>query len=200
MRTTGHIPCALTLAVLSCSPVLGGVIESPPETPTPIATTQRGEIHLSEYARHTALDRSALGTDSGPLIITTETVRKFGAQGLLTVGLPHSRSPLTASRPGSPPGTPNPERLREEWRAKVLRQKDQVARVDGDIVLLDAKIESLETTAVHGRDGAARRQARIAEARGRRSVLARQLARERARLGTLIRSAREQGAEPGWFR
>ncbi len=81
-----------------------------------------------------------------------------------------------------------------------MRQKDQLAKIQGDILLLDAQIEAIKASAAHGRDGAARRQAKITAARGRRTVLVRRLERERTRLGALIRHAREQGAQPGWFR
>jgi len=201
MRTTGRplwIPI-LTL-LFSSNPSATLPADKPPATPTPLVPRTSDATRLSGYASRTALDRSTVGPPGEPLIITSELVRQLATDGLLTVGFPNNRLWSPAARPSPSARTRNPQRIEEEWRAKVLRQKDQVAKIQGDILLLDAQIGAIKASAAHGRDGAGRRQAKVLEARGRRTVLTRQLERERARLGALIRHAREQGAQPGWFR
>lgn len=201
MWTTGRplwIPI-LTL-LFSSNPSATLPADKPPATPTPLVPGTSDATRLSDFASRTALDRSTVAPPGEPLIITSELVRQLASDGLLTVGFPRNRLWSPAARPSPRARTPNPQRIEEEWRAKVLRQKDQVARIQGDILLLDAQIEAIKASAAHGRDGSARRQAKVLEALGRRAVLTRQLERERARLGALIRHAREQGAQPGWFR
>ncbi len=201
MITTGRPIWIPILALLiPLNPPAAHSPDRPPTTPTPVPQRIGDTTRLSDYAERIALDRSCIGAQGESMTITTETVRELAARGPLTVGAPRDRLSPGAAPPGNQPDTTNLERLREEWRAKVLRQRDQVAKIQGDIVLLDAKIEAIRSTATRGRDAAVRQQARLMEARGQRTVLTRRLATERARLGALIRHARQQGAQPGWFR
>lgn len=199
MWTTGHFSWINKVTIVLC---LSSQTAWPAEDPLPARRLQqRGpstEMRLSEYADGLELDRSACGLDPGFVVITTDTVDEVGTHGVLTVGTVRQRP--SPRRPDDPAPRKADTDRQHQWRVKVLQQKDRVTKLAGDIAIQDARIRALETTAVRGRDGAARRQARLAEARERRSVLAHRLATERARLGALIRDARRDGAEPGWFR
>lgn len=202
MKTTGPTIWYPMLALsLSLNPSTTHAADRPPVTPTPQVQQPGDGTRLSDYASRIAIDRSSLGSPRDePLVITTELVRQIASDGLLTVGFPRSRLSSPTARPTPSTSGSSPKQIEEEWREKVLRQKDQVAKIQGDILLLDAHIEAIKASAAHGRDGEARRQAKIIAARGRRKILSRRLERERTRLGALIRHAREQGAQPGWFR
>lgn len=202
MWTAGPIILFSGLTLLCAShPSSAPCADQPPATPTPRAQQSGDGTRLSDYASRTAIDRSCVGSPPGePLVITSEMVRHLASGGVLTVGDPRIRLSPRPSRPTASMKSSNATRIEEEWREKVLRQKDRVAKIQGDLLLLDARIETINASVAHGRDGEARRQAKIVEARGRRTVLARRLERERTRLGVLIRHAREQGAQPGWFR
>jgi septal ring factor EnvC (AmiA/AmiB activator) len=134
------------------------------------------------------------------VIITSDSVESLAKTGKLTVGSLQDRATPSKPRPGEPRSDQDHDRLEHSWRAKVQKQQDQVAKISRAMKRIDLKIDALESHVVGSRTSAARRRAEIKELKGRRAMLAHQLTREKARLGSLIRTARQQGAEPGWFR
>jgi septal ring factor EnvC (AmiA/AmiB activator) len=198
MRSPGHRHISWHLAIFLSWTTWSNPLDSSDHTPSP-TPVPRGEIELSVYADRTNLDPAAVGAEPGLVVITNDTVESASQSGSLTVGAPQNRPSHSLPRSGSTIA-PEAAKLRKVWRSRVLTQRDQVAKVQREIDRLDGRIDALESMIVSGRSGMARRRAKIDELRGHRNVLVRQFQRERARLGALIRSARLQGAEPGWFR
>jgi hypothetical protein len=198
MQSPGQRNISWHLAIILSWTTSSNPVNPPDNTPSP-TPDPRGEIELSVYADRTILDPTAVGVSPGQVVITNDTVEEAAGSGQLTVGSPHNRPSQPSSRSGSI-AAPDPSKLRRTWRTKVLTQRDQVAKVQREIDRLDMRIDALESMIVGGRSGMARRRAKIEELRAQRIVLVRQLQRERTRLGALIRSARLQGAEPGWLR
>jgi hypothetical protein len=199
MRITGTTQWAQLLGLLF---IFGGISASdatePTATPTP--PTTRREIHIGEYAGRVEIDRSGLEETGGPVVITNQLVKSTRDRGTLTTG---PSSPLySGPTPTSHRATPTPAgpRRRSYWQSRVHTQRRIISQVQRELRLLDARIDALEDAAFQGGIRATSKWAKLAENRSRRKVVDRRLHNERARLSAIIRAARREGAEPGWFR
>jgi septal ring factor EnvC (AmiA/AmiB activator) len=146
------------------------------------------------------IDRTAIEQSDGSMVITNDTVERLGELGVLTSGSYEvgSAEP-SANRRGATDSKTEAKR-RTRWRRKVDEQRAQIAKVETELARVDAKIDSLEDAAFAGGRGAARIWARVEEAKRIRTIVESQLERERAKLAAIVREARKNGAQPGWFR
>jgi septal ring factor EnvC (AmiA/AmiB activator) len=127
-------------------------------------------------------------------------VDRLGDRGMLTTCAP-GRQASGESAIGAAPisGRPDAKR-RSYWRKRVDKQRDRIADVEEELALLDAKIDALEDRAFQSSRNAAKLWAQADEQRERRRVVEDRLKRERSKLSAIIREARQEGAQPGWFR
>ena len=149
MKTTGPTIWYPILALsLPFNPSAAHATDRPPATPTPRAQQPGDGTRLSDYASRIAIDRASLGSARDePPVITTELVRQLASDGLLTVGFPRNRLSPPNTRPTPGTSGSSATRTEEEWREKVLRQKDQLAKIQGDILLL-VRVVAVVTTQI----------------------------------------------------
>ena len=151
----------------------------PTPTPTPRPTT------LAAYARATVLERTG-----EPIVITGDNLDELGRGARFCV----------TSEPVSEPLKPVPDtridpKLRARWRSKVLAQSQRIARLEARRAAVEAEIDRLERGRLD-----ARTLDRIERAEAKLRLVDTDLRRERTALSRIVREARKQGAQPGWFR
>ena len=201
MPPAGPIPYNLGVAmILLASAVRVATAAEPENTPTPSAREAFGERRLGELESRVRLDRSIVEEIDGVVVIDNESVRSVGERGSLTYGRLAARA-LGASSGRKRVAKPEDEpKRRAVWRKAVDEAREAIAVTEHELSLLDARIESLEDAAFDAGPGAVRLWAKYEEARKRRRIIEQGLKREQAELDAIIRRAREDGAEPGWFR
>jgi hypothetical protein len=86
-------------------------------------------------------------------------------------------------------------KTREKWRKKVLAQSSVIARIQARRFDAEAELNRLEWGKLDG-------QAldRIAKAERNLQTIDTEIKSEKAQLSTIVRQARKEGAQPGWFR
>ncbi len=193
MSRSGLCAAAWTAVILVAAALQSAAGTTPTPTPSPVT---RGNTSLARYADRAPLRASPLqrGEDGG-IVITNDTVLELREGGsVTTVSGP-------GARPDSPSTTPSPRAARRAyWRRSVDAQRRRIAAAADELAKADARVRALEDAALTGGRGAVKRWAKVDEAKRRRLVIARHLQREREALGAVIRAARREGAEPGWFR
>ncbi len=176
---------AAVVVVLSFALCSSGAdpVSSPAPTPTPRPGT------LAAYAQQVTLDRSHTSAPGEPLLVTTQDLAEIGAGGALSVG----NAPSAIADPGPIP-TPDPA-VRERWRRRYAAKSAVVHRLEARRAALQDDIRRLE-----GGRLTARSLARIDQTRSELASLEKELRSAREGLAVVVRAARKEGAEPGWFR
>jgi len=171
----------------------GAAAAEPEATPTPVPADSR----LGDVAHLMTLDAASLDHEGGSPVITNDTVNRLADRGVLTIGPPLQHAPTLELATG----TVSQTKLREKWRRRVFSQRSRIAGVEAELAGLDAKIDALEDTALAASTKSKMKVwIRIDEARKQREIVKRRLGDERSKLATIIREARKEGAQPGWFR
>jgi len=175
------------LGSLALCAALGGASEP---TPTPPPSS------LARLAGRLELDRSALGGE-GAVVITNDNLADLAAAGRL------STTAGVKASPPPPAATPSPRdqaALRERWRTAYRRQRERVFALEEQLVRLDLEVAAAAEADRSRPPGSARRPDRAPVLRQRREALAARVDRERSELRRIVREARADGAQPGWFR
>ncbi len=157
---------------------------------------------LSDYARKTPLARPAAVGAS--LVISNDTLDALAERGCLTTASPGGDE--VAGHQGGPEARAgdrvDEEKKRSSWRRQHRRQAAQVETARAALRALDDRIEELDRRRFEA--GPSRRGASLAgrldELRSKRRQAVARLERERAELAAIVREARRDGAQPGWFR
>lgn len=174
------IAAAVTVVLFSAASVSGS--EKPRPTPRPGT--------LGAYARKITLDRSAFGDPTGRVILNNENVVGIGTDATITLGAvitpAHARS--QASSGGS-----SADRTRV--RAAHRKQQKVIADLERQKSLLEIEINHIENQSLTPKI-----LARLERAKSKRRHLEQEISRAREELARIVRDARRQGAEPGWFR
>jgi septal ring factor EnvC (AmiA/AmiB activator) len=169
---------------LSCALSLGAQTRTPHPSPTPKAGT------LAAIAGDRSLKRSPGADGDTPIVITDDNLAQLADGAVITL--------MTSTvAEGSGPGDlarPDPK-TRERWRKKVLAQSAVIARLEAKRRSVENGIDRLERGRLD-----ARALDRISEAEERLAAVDDELQRERTTLSRIIRAARREGAQPGWFR
>ena len=157
--------------------------DTPPSTPTPPPRSGT----LAAYASSITLDR---GPGEDPVLITTDNLRTLGEGGVLT----------TASMPAVEPNTIHPTaevdpKIRERWRRKVHGQSEVIARLQSKRSAVEADIDQIERGKLDGRA-----LDRLAKTETKLRAIDAEIKNEKAQLSRIVRQARKDGAQPGWFR
>jgi hypothetical protein len=155
--------------------------DTPPLTPTPKPGT------LAAYADSITLDRDSR---EEPLIITTDNLLALGEGGLLT----------TVARPAGEPFEVNPDsevdpKIRDRWRKKVLSQRGAIAKLEERRHTVEAEIDRLERGKLDSKT-----LDRIEKSEAKLRTVEDEIKNEKAQLSRIVRQARKDGAQPGWFR
>ena len=155
--------------------------DTPPLTPTPKPGT------LAAYAGSITLDRDSR---EEPLIITTDNLLALGEGGLLT----------TVARPVGEalevnPATEVDPKIRDRWRKKVISQRRVIAELEERRHTVEAEIDRLERGKLD-----AKTLDRIEKSEAKLRTVEVEIKNENAQLSSIVRQARKDGAQPGWFR
>jgi len=173
-------------------------------TPTPTRTPAGGEKSLADIAKSKQLKGGEKGKS---IVITNENLADYAAKGELTTA---ETSQKQAVRPVHGTGAvakssnsgPEAERMRF-WQAKYKQQLELVAALKQQIKILDYQIPGLWRDFYAWDDPAYRDgviKPKIDRSMNDRDSLEAKLHKEEARLQEIKESARQDGAEPGWFR
>jgi len=176
------VPVAIGLLMALVTPTSGLAADPPKPTPQPGT--------LGAYARTITLDRSALSDSSGRVILTNDTVAGIADGRTITLGAVPSAGPRSSSASGHGGGS-----TRARWRAAHQRQQRVITDLERQLSLLEIEIDHLEKQQLTPKI-----LARLDRVESKRQHLEQQTARAREELARIVRDARRQGAEPGWFR
>jgi len=193
MCVTGAL-CCLALALL-CAQAQRG--DEPP------STTDVHAGRLAHVAANIELDRSAAGVEGGQIVITDHNLEAVAARGRLTAAPTAAWCSSTGTTKQTRDSSTKLADRRRMWRGRYRRQQVKVKAVEARLAALDRRLEALEDAAMS--IGGSLRQwatarARLESARHERVELAERLGGERTELERIIREARREGAQPGWFR
>jgi hypothetical protein len=158
--------------------------------PTPTPT--RPPRTLSEAAARVTLDRSLLEDPGATIVVSDANLEKLAARGGLTTCTPFtsSRHEGTGKSPGS-----GDEAVRSRWRARYRSQARAIAVLENTASALRSEVQRLDLN-----DNDARRLARLESALEKLRTVESRLALEERRLHRIVQHARQEGAQPGWFR
>ncbi len=163
-----------------CCSVVANSAEQPPSTPRPGT--------LAAYARTLELRRTLATDDTGRVTISNDNVQVIGSQTALIEG--PSGDLVVASAPAAAEA-----RTRALWRSRYLKQQQRVHEVERKKRQVEADIDLIQDGRLTPRS-----LARLARAEARLKEIGEELRRQRASLGRIVSEARQNGAQPGWFR
>lgn len=172
----------VVLVLLAAVRAAAAADPTPPSTPTPPPRT------LPEYAQKARFAPAAVRGDDGRIVISDRTLAALAESGHLTTAA------ATGSPPPPPPAAVDPG-VKQRWLRAHAAQRKVVER-------LERRRSNLLTELDRVRDlsPTARTLAREDALRSDLAALDRDLAAARDELARVVRAARGEGAEPGWFR
>ena len=106
----------------------------------------------------------------------------------------------TVARPAGEPFEVNPAtkvdpKIRDRWRKKVLSQRRIIAELEERRHTVEAEIDRLERGKLD-----AKTLDRIEKSEAKLRTVEVEIKNENAQLSRIVRQARKDGAQPGWFR
>ena len=158
--------------------------DHPEPTPTPQHRT------LAALAKDRPLNRSRASADGGSITITNDNLAQL-SDGAVVTELTSTAAELGRIEP--PDGAD--AATRQRWRKAVLAQRGVISRLEVRRQGIETKIDRLERGKLD-----ARALDRIAKAESELQDIEREIRRARSVLSRLVRDARKEGAQPGWFR
>ena len=186
-----HPKALTTLAVLCLGLALAA--EEPAATPTPVPTPTPRPRTLEDAAAGITLDRSG-SDDGGEIVISNHNLDKMADGGLVT-GC-ELRGGTRAPGRGAVRSDDGDEAERKlRWQQRYRKQEEAIRKLREKQAVLEAEIRVLERASGRRRD-----PLRLERARARLEQLGDRIALEERRLAELVRAARRDGAQPGWFR
>jgi len=158
---------------------------------------------LAEAAARIELDRTVAESEDGQIVISDDNLKALAAGGKLTTGQTGAWTGGREAGAGDDSDAARLDNRRSYWRERHHRQLDKVRALEDKLAVLDQRVEQLKeacfsTGRLSRRSETAR--ASLEKARQEREALAERLEGERAELDHIIREARLEGAQPGWFR
>lgn len=155
-------------------------VDPPQPTPTPRPGT------LAALAKSTSLMREG----STPIVITDDNLAELSGGAVVTIM-------TTAAREPTEPTTVDqidPKR-RGQWRKKVLAQGERITTLQKKRASVEHTINRIES----GRFNSGALD-RIAKAKAELREIDDTIRHEKRELSKIVREARKEGAQPGWFR
>jgi hypothetical protein len=172
--------CALCLYWASIAPAA----DEPTTTPTPRPGT------LAALASATPLKRGPESDPSATILITNDTLAELGDDAALTV----LTSTVAEAVILDIEDRVDPK-IRVKWRSEVLAQSKIIARAEAKKDAVRTEIDLLERGRLDSRT-----LDRIAKAETKLRAADDEIKRAKAELSKIVREARKEGAQPGWFR
>jgi septal ring factor EnvC (AmiA/AmiB activator) len=179
MEIQGQLITVWAVAVVAWNPVARAA-EPPRPTPTPRPGT------LAALAQSTSLTHET----STPVVITNDNLTELAVGAVVTVMSSTAAEPSPAV-----PSKSTSSGRREQWRRRVLAQHRRIAGLEEKRSAVEAEIDRLERGRLD-----ARTLDRIAKAEAKNATIEDEIRREERVLSQLVREARKEGAQPGWFR
>jgi len=158
------------------------------EPPGPRPTPKPGT--LAAIASSRSLNRAPELDETAVIVITDDNLDQLGRGAALTL----MTSTIAEPAPVETDHRADPK-TREKWRKRVLAQGNVIAKLEARRVDAKAEIARLEQGKLDSRT-----LDRIAKAEGKLQAIDATISSEKAQLSTIIRAARKEGAQPGWFR
>lgn len=154
--------------------------DPPPPTPTPRPGT------LAALAKSTSLTRN--GTT--PIFITDDNLVELSGGAVVTMmtTTANELDETTISTAIDP-------KRRNHWKTKVLAQGKRIAALQRKRASVEHTINRLERGRLNSRA-----LNDIAEAKADLQAIDSQIRDEKSELSRIVRAARKEGAQPGWFR
>jgi len=174
----------LTVVVSSAFliPVTAFSTDRPKPTPRPGT--------LGAYASKITLDRSLLDAPAGRLILTNDTVADIAKGTTITLG-----AVVVGGHGSSQDSKRGGHADRARWRSAHQKQQRVIADLEQRRSLLEIEIGHLNRQQLTPKI-----LARLDHTEAKRRHLEQEISRAREELARIVRDARRQGAEPGWFR
>ena len=190
--------------MISAVGALPSIAKTP--TPTPTPGPGGGEKSLTDIAKNIELKGGEKGK---PIVISNENLPDYASQRELTAASEKKKQAVRpihgtgAQKVVTPSQTgPGAERKRY-WQGKYKQQLELIAGVKRQIDILDYEIPGLWRDFYAWDDPAYRDgviKPKLDSALAKRDALEERLRVEEPRLQEIKALAREDGAEPGWFR
>ena len=158
------------------------------DPPGPQPTPKPGSLAAIACSR--SLNRVPELDQTGVILITDDNLNQLGRGAAITL----MTSTIAEPAPVETDHRADPK-TREKWRKRVLAQGNVIARLEARRVDAEAEIARLEQGKLDSRT-----LDRIARAEGKLQAIDATIRSEKAQLSTIIRAARKEGAQPGWFR
>ena len=214
MMSKGRLP-ALRILTAGCVLILGSAVGMAEQaTPTPNATPKADDNQkaLSDVAKSKPLKG---GEEGKSIVISNENLADYASKGSLTTATGKGESDKSGRRPLANPGTTagmveapsgavaHTDERRRYWVGQYERQLQLIASIKNQIQVLDRQIPGLWRNFYSWDDPSYRDgviKPKLDEALKRRERLEADLSREEPRLSEIKSNARQDGAEPGWFR
>ena len=155
----------------------------PTQKPTPKPGT------LAALASSTTLSRGQGSAHTGVIVITDDNLTDLGQGAALTV------MTSTIAETGSIDVIEVDRKTREKWRRRVLAQSSVIAQLEEGRDRVRIEIDRLERGRLDGRA-----LDRIAKAETKLKAVEAEIKSAKAQLSRIVRDARKEGAQPGWFR
>jgi hypothetical protein len=161
-----------------------GAAVEPAPTPTPKAGS------LAALAAGRQLQRGTAAHNESPIVITDHNLGRFADDAVVTL----MTSTAADAAPVEPVAAVDPK-LRQRWRTLVLRQRVVIAKLESKRRAVETEIDRLGRGRLDSKT-----LDRIEKAEAKLELVDAELARENTELSRMVRDARKQGAQPGWFR
>jgi len=189
-----------------------GSADQPTPTPSPTPQPDENQKALSEVAKTQPLKGAEEGKS---IVITNENLADYASRGGLTTTTGKGEEAKSGRRPLTNPGTTtgmvaapsgevaHNEERRRYWVGQYQRQLQLIASIKNQIVALDRQIPGLWRDFYAWDDPSYRDgviKPKLDDALKRRERLEADLSQEEPRLQEIKANARQDGAEPGWFR
>jgi hypothetical protein len=163
---------------------LGSATASPSEKPMP--TPRPGS--LAAYAGTIKLRETAATDESGRVTISNANIQSIGCTTKLIAG--PARLP-----PQPTPDLRDESKRRAHWRSLYFKQQRRVLELERKQREIESDIDLIEDGRLTPRS-----LARLARAEARLHEIENEIRRQRSELGRIVFEARQEGAQPGWFR
>jgi len=181
------------------------IAAEPSPTPTP---RPAGGQSLTDVAKDKKLKGDTAGASGGSIVISNENLSDYAAKGGLTTAKPGGNPATRGVHAGTnvrviDSETAELNKKKSYWQQKYIQQLERIDAIKRQIEELDLEIPALWND-FYSRDDPMYRDGvikpRLDRSLERRKTLGALLLEEEPKLAQIKEDARQDGAEPGWWR